>query len=489
VRRGWLSREWPRLDAEYAPERRARHSPRFVGHCIPESMATTFLIGIVFAALLGLALGAAIVALWLEPQAREHAAELHVEHNAAQGAAQEAARDAAQPVADALLRIESQIRDFEAQRQRMFGGLEHHLTSLSRETVALSQALRAPNSRGRWGELTLRRVAELAGMAAQCDFYEQESAPADGNSARGAARGDAAEARLRPDMMVRLPGGRTLAVDAKVPLAAYLDAEAAIDEGVRMAALDRHAQAVSRHVNILSAREYWAQLQPAPEMVVLFLAGDHFLSAALARDPELMERALARKVLLATPTTLVSVLKGVSYGWKQERLAHNADEIRRVAGEFYERIRTFAEYYADSGRHIARAVEAYNRSAASWEARMLPSLKRMRELGAGAGDDAPTPARIDSSVREPQSMVRALIFEPPALVREPQAPVREPQAPVREPPVSQPAPTASQAPVLEQAPMLARQARAAAQGMGSPSAAARAASLNGVELGGTGLPT
>jgi DNA recombination protein RmuC len=276
----------------------------------------------------------------------------------------------------------------------MFGGLEHHLTSLSRETVALSQALRAPNSRGRWGELTLRRVAELSGMVAQCDFFEQESA-------EGGFGG-----RLRPDMIVRLPGGRTLAVDAKVPLAAYLDADAATDEAARNAALDRHAQQVSRHVTALSTREYWSQLQPAPEMVVLFLAGDHFLSAALERDPELLERALARKVLLATPVTLVSVLKGVSYGWKQERLAQNAGEIRRIAGEFYERIRNFADAYADSGRHLARAVEAYNRSAGSWEARMLPSLRRMRELGAGAGDDAPEPARIDTAVREPLAVLR-----------------------------------------------------------------------------------
>jgi DNA recombination protein RmuC len=352
-------------------------------------MSTTFLIGIVLATALGITLGLALGVLWFRSRRSEPAVvPAGVES------------DPAQPVADALARIEAQIRDFESQRQHMFGGLEHHLTSLSRETVALSQALRAPNSRGRWGELTLRRVAELAGMAAQCDFFEQESADRGGG-----------EGRLRPDMIVRLPGGRTLAVDAKVPLAAYLDAEAAQDDATHQAALDRHAQAVSRHVNALSAREYWAQLQPAPEMVVLFLAGDHFLSAALARDPELLERALARKVLLATPVTLVSVLKGVSYGWKQERLAQNASELRRIAGEFYERIRNFAESYADSGRHLARAVEAYNRSAGSWEARMLPSLKRMRELGAGAGDDAPEPMRIDTTIREPQALVR----EPQAL--------------------------------------------------------------------------
>jgi DNA recombination protein RmuC len=329
----------------------------------------TFLAGIVLA----LALGAAMAALWF--RARTAANEAR------------AAADATRPIAGTLERIESQIRDFESQRQHMLGGLEHQLTSLSRETIALSQALRAPHSRGRWGELTLRRVAELAGMVPYCDFFEQ-------------ATGD----RQRPDMIVKLPGGRTLAVDAKVPLAAYLDAEAAPDDAARRAALDRHAQQVMRHVTQLSAREYWAQLQPAPEMVVLFLAGDHFLSAALERDPELLERALARKVLLATPVTLVSVLKGVSYGWRQERLAQNASELRRIASEFYDRVRAFADSYADSGRHLARAVDAYNRSAGSWDARLHPSLKRMRELGVGGADEAPQLPPVDAAVREPGTL-------------------------------------------------------------------------------------
>lgn len=290
------------------------------------------------------------------------------------------------PVAEALDRIEAQMREFEAHRQHMLGGLENQLSSLSRETVALSQALRAPNARGRWGELTLRRVAELAGMVPHCDFYEQES-------------GD----RQRPDMLVRLPGGRTLAVDAKVPLSAYLEAEAARDEAGRRSALERHAQQVQRHVAQLSEREYWAQFQPAPEMVVLFLAGDHFLSAALERDPELLDRALARKVLLATPVTLISVLKGVAYGWRQERLAQNAEELRRIASEFQERARIFAESYADAGRHLAKAVDAYNRSAGSWETRLGPSLRRMKELGVGT-QDLPQPAMIDAPVREPRSL-------------------------------------------------------------------------------------
>ena len=224
-------------------------------------ISATFLIGIVLA----LAIGAALGVLWERGRAtrRENPDE---------------------PVVEAVARLEKQIREVELQRQHMLGGLEQHLASLNRETVALSHALRAPGARGRWGELTLRRVAELAGMVPYCDFLEQESANG-----------------MRPDMVVKLPGGRVLAVDSKAPLAAYLEAESAPDEPAKRAALARHAQHLSRHVAQLSAREYWTGLQPAPEMVVLFLPGDHLLSAALERDPELLDRALARKVLLATP--------------------------------------------------------------------------------------------------------------------------------------------------------------------------------------------
>jgi len=317
---------------------------------------------------LALALGAALAALGLRsrPQAPSAPAE-----------------DSTQPLAEALARLEAQIREFELQRQHSLGGLEHHLTSLSKETVALSQALRSPNTRGRWGELTLRRVAELAGMVPYCDFTEQESVHGS-----------------RPDMIVKLPGGRTLPVDAKAPLSAYLDAEAAIDDAARRSALDRHAQQLSRHVQQLSGREYWSGFETAPEMVVLFLPGDHFLGAALERDPELLDRALAKKVLVATPVTLVSVLKGIAYGWRQERLAKNADELRRIASEFYERMRVFAESYAASGRELAKAVEAYNRSARSWESRLEPSLRRMRELGVGGSAEVPEPQRIDTVPRE-----------------------------------------------------------------------------------------
>jgi DNA recombination protein RmuC len=337
--------------------------------------SATFWIAIVLAA----GAGVAVATIWMNAWMRAR--------NAAERAANDArtAAEATRPMADALARIESQMREIESQRQHALGGLEAHLTTLSKETLALSQALRGPNSRGRWGELTLRRVAELAGMAPYCDFIEQQT-----------------EDRKRPDMLVKLPGGRTLAVDAKAPLSAYLDAEEAPDPGTRAAALDRHAQQLWRHVLDLSTREYWAQFDPAPEMVVLFLPGEHFMSAALERNRDLLESALAKKVLLATPVTLVSILKGVSYGWRQERLAKNAEELRRIAGEFHERVRAFADFYADSGRHLSKAIEAYNRSVASWDARLLPSLKRMRELGVGASAEPPQPARIDTAARQPE---------------------------------------------------------------------------------------
>jgi len=290
------------------------------------------------------------------------------------------------PIADTLARLETQMRELEAQRHHMLGGIEQHLEALSQETVALSQAMRQPQGRGRWGELTLRRVAELSGMVAYCDFFEQESSEGQ-----------------RPDMIVRLPGMRTLAVDAKVPLSAYLEAEAATGPA-REAALQRHAQQLSRHVVALGNREYWMQFQPAPEMVILFLAGDHFLNAALEREPDLLERAVQRKVLIATPMTLISVLKGVAYGWRQETLAENAESIRKIGSEFYDRLRAFADVYTDAGRHLARAVESYNRSAGTWDARVLPSLRRMSELGVGSGAEPPAIPPTDGAIRQPRAM-------------------------------------------------------------------------------------
>ena len=175
-------------------------------------------------------------------------------------------------------------------------------------------------------------------------------------------------------MIVQLPGGRCLVVDAKVPLTGYLDACATRDEPVRLAAMRRHAQQVGEHVKQLSSKQYWSQFQPAPELVVLFLPGDHFFSAALEMRPDLIEESLAKKVVIATPVTLISVLKGIAYGWNQEQLAQHAEQIRQVATEFYDRMQTVYQYYSESGRQLEKAVEAYNRSVGSWESRLMPSM-------------------------------------------------------------------------------------------------------------------
>jgi DNA recombination protein RmuC len=296
-----------------------------------------------------------------------------------------------QPLSTALEKLEGQMREIEKARQEIFGALKNELQNLAHETVSLGNALRTPQIRGRWGEVTLRRVAELAGMVKHCDFSEQETREGE-------------DGRIRPDMVVRLPGGRTLAVDAKVPLAAYMEAISAPDDTKRREALVRHGQQVYSHVNQLSSKQYWSQFQPAPEMVILFIPGDQFFSAALEYNPTLIEDALDRKVLLATPTTLISVLKGISYGWRQQQLAENAELIRQVAAEFYERVQVLHGHYADTGRHLENAVEAYNRSVASWEARLLPSLRKVRELGAATGEEPAAPERIDLLPRNPRQI-------------------------------------------------------------------------------------
>jgi DNA recombination protein RmuC len=295
------------------------------------------------------------------------------------------------PLSDSLGRLETHVRELERAREKAYGSLGEQLQSLSRETTILSTALRSPQARGRWGEVTLRRVAELAGMVKNCDFLEQATQEGDG-------------VRIRPDMIVRLPNDRCLVVDAKVPLTAYLDAVAATDETSRRAALQRHSQQVGEHVRQLAGKQYWSQFQPAPELVVLFLPGDHFFSAALEGNPDLIEEALARKVVIATPVTLISVLKGIAYGWNQEQLAENAEEIRRVASELYDRVQLVCDHYADTGRLLEKTVEAYNRSVGSWDSRLVPALRKMRELGVSIGEEPEAPEQIDLLARRPRAV-------------------------------------------------------------------------------------
>jgi DNA recombination protein RmuC len=310
---------------------------------------------------------------------------------------QTAVESLVKPIGQSLEKLDTQVRLFEAARERAFGSLDGRLgeltqaqSQLQKETAALVTALRAPHVRGRWGEITLRRVAELAGMCDQCDFFEQETHSADG-------------ARIRPDMLVRLPEGRTLVVDAKVPLTAYLDAAAAADEAARRDSLARHAQQVRRHLEQLSSKSYWSQFQPAPEFVVLFLPGDHFFSAALEHNPELIEDAAARKVLVATPTTLIAILKGAAYGWRQQRMAENAGRIQAAAAELYERVENVHAHFAQVGAALAKATESFNRCAGSLEARVYPSLRRLRDLGATTAPEPEPAARIEAAPRIPAS--------------------------------------------------------------------------------------
>jgi DNA recombination protein RmuC len=204
-------------------------------------------------------------------------------------------------------------------------------------------------------------------------------------------------------MIVRLPNDRSIVVDAKVPLTAYLDASSAADEPSRRSALQRHSQQVAEHVRQLSSKQYWSQFQPAPELVVLFLPGDHFFSAALEGNPDLIEDALARKVVIATPVTLISVLKGIAYGWNQEQLAENAEQIRRVAAELYDRVQMVHSYYADTGRMLEKTVQSYNRSVGSWDSRLIPALRKMRELGVSNGEEPEAPQQIDLIARLPRA--------------------------------------------------------------------------------------
>jgi DNA recombination protein RmuC len=308
---------------------------------------------------------------------------------------QTAVETVVKPLAASLVKLENQISELESARQRAFGGFEQQLQAmtqreleLQKETAALVTALRAPNVRGRWGELTLRRVAELAGMAERCDFFEQETQETDNG-------------RIRPDMIVRLPGNRTIVVDAKAPLTAYLDAVAASSEADRRNALLRHSQQVAKHVDQLSSKTYWAQFQPAPEFVVLFLPGDPFFSAALEHKPALVEDAARQKILVATPTTLIAILKGVAYGWRQEKLAENAEEIRQLAAELFDRIVTLQTHFNEIGRSLGKSVEAFNRCVGSLESRLYPSLRRIRELGATTAEEPPAPERVDVVPRTP----------------------------------------------------------------------------------------
>jgi len=308
---------------------------------------------------------------------------------------EEAIRQLVEPIRAALAKQETQSLELERLRVESHGklagqieGLMNVQSILQRETRNLSTALRRPEVRGRWGELTLRRLVELSGMVEHCDFNEQPQV-------------QAGEKVLRPDLIVRMPEARELVVDAKTPLDAYMDAVEANDDDARRVALARHAQHVEQRVRELSQKSYWEQFEHSPEFAVLFLPGDQFLSAALAERPELLDSALKQSIIIATPSTLMALLKVVAYGWRQAAASRNAAEIRELGQELHRRLTTFVSHLQKVGRSLDNALNAYNSAVGSFERNVTPQARRFTELGA-TSDVLPNVEPAEQVVRLPQ---------------------------------------------------------------------------------------
>lgn len=308
-------------------------------------------------------------------------------------ARQKAVADLVTPVRESLNKVDAQIQQMEKERVGAYGVLREQVQSLittqkelQSETGNLVRALRTPNVRGRWGEIQLRRVVEIAGMLSYCDFAEQETITGE-------------TGRLRPDLVVKLPGGKNVVVDAKTPLKAFLEAFEATDEEARRTSLANHARQVRDHMKTLSGKNYWEQFEATPEFVVMFLPGETFFSAALEQDPGLIEQGVMQRVIPASPTTLIALLKAVAYGWNQEKLARNAQQISALGKELHERLRKLAGHITGVGTNLDRAVEAYNQAVGSLENRVLVSARKFAELGASVAEDIPELDPIETTSR------------------------------------------------------------------------------------------
>jgi len=301
------------------------------------------------------------------------------------------------PIREALEKTEVQIRHMEHERKEAYGSLTKHLETMAEsqrllqgETRSLVQALRRPEVRGQWGELTLKRLAELAGMVDRCDFFEQEGVQTDAG-------------RQRPDMIIRMPDKREIIVDAKTPLDAYLNAIEASNDDTRRHELERHARKVRERVRELSSKAYWQQFPQAPDFVVLFIPGDQFLSSALEYDRQLLEDALAARVILATPTSFVALLRAIAFGWRQDALTENAEIIRKVGEDLYQRLSTFTEHLAKIGRSLDTSVNAYNKAVGSFDSRILPGARKFTELGIASKSEIAEPEQVERAARTVQA--------------------------------------------------------------------------------------
>lgn len=326
--------------------------------------------------------------------AQETLKQFHIKAQGSLSEKEKAVEQMVKPIREALEKTEQQIRLMENARKEAYGSLTKHLETLTQtqqllhgETRNLVNALRRPEVRGQWGELTLKRLAELAGMVEHCDFSTQQSVSGE-------------DGRLRPDMIVRMPDGREIVVDVKTPLDAYLNAVEAPDDASRARQLEHHARKMRERVRELAGKAYWSQFKHAPDFVVAFIPGDQFLSAALNVDRELLEDALRQKVILATPTSFVALLRAVAYGWRQESLAANAERIRDLGEDLYTRLATFSEHLARLGSGLASVVSTYNKAVGSFDSKLLPGARKFSELGISGKKSLETVSQVEQGVRE-----------------------------------------------------------------------------------------